>query len=460
MAIIPKSGNPTATSSSHYAAVEKELSAILQSSHFSGSKRCQEFLEFIVRQALEGQCENLNGRFLGMKLFGRPIDYETGTDSIVRVRANDVRRRLTSYYSDHRTASGITIHLPPGTYVPEFHGPEQPSLAATEADPENHSADEMHIAQDAPQAHSADFSHAGFTSQRHGTNWIRFTGVAVLALLIGCCIGWWSEQRSADQRLYPWRYSPATKALWSGFLLDTSRGTDVVLSDASFQLLEAIQNRNFTLDEYMDRSFIDHVQAQVQDSRPEIQTALRLIASKNFGNSSEFRLAMRIHTLDPNGNVIHIYNARDYSSSLVTQDNVILIGSQYSNPWQQLFNGQLNFVAEKPDYKGSRGPFLNKAPKAGELALYDSTDAVGYCAVAYLPNPSSNSKVILIQGSSSEATEAGGDFLLSEDQLVAFEKLLHATTLPYFEVLLKTTQARGTPITATVAAYRVYPGKH
>jgi hypothetical protein len=82
---------------------------------------------------------------------------------------------------------------------------------------------------------------------------------------------------------------------------------------------------------------------------------------------------------------------------------------------------------------------------------------VGYCLVAYLLNPDLGTRALLIEGTSSEATEAGGDFLLSEDEFSGFEKTLKSNGMPYFEVLLKTSQARGTPITASVVAYRNYP---
>ncbi|MFZ0336835.1 MAG: hypothetical protein WAL45_02305, partial [Terracidiphilus sp.] len=185
------------------------------------------------------------------------------------------------------------------------------------------------------------------------------------------------------------------------------------------------------------------------------QPVLTLIASKNFGNSSEFRLAQRMTALNRIGNPMHIYNARDFSSALAGQDNMILIGSKYSNPWQQLFETRLNFKVSPPGV--DPGTVINSSPKAGENAIYSPTDSVGYCVVAYLPNPDRGTRALLIEGTSSEATEAGGDFLLSEEEFSGFEKTLHSNGMPYFEVLLKTSQARGTPITASVVAYRIYP---
>jgi hypothetical protein len=77
--------------------------------------------------------------------------------------------------------------------------------------------------------------------------------------------------------------------------------------------------------------------------------------------------------------------------------------------------------------------------------------------VAYLPNPDHTGKVVIFAGTGSEATEAAGEFLTSEDSLASFLKLLHVSELPYLEVLLKTTHLNGTPMNATVVAYRTYP---
>jgi hypothetical protein len=101
---------------------------------------------------------------------------------------------------------------------------------------------------------------------------------------------------------------------------------------------------------------------------------------------------------------------------------------------------------------------INKAPIAGERRsfVWHWPDN-GYCLVAYLPNPGHNGAVILLEGSDAVSSEAAEDFLLSEDQLSDFRKMLRVTRFPYFEVLLKISEVRGTPLTATIEAYRTYP---
>ncbi|NYF79025.1 hypothetical protein [Granulicella arctica] len=101
--------------------IKAEVAAILASHSFSSSKRCQDFLELVVERAVAEDYESLTERFLGVELFGRPVNYETSTDSIVRVRANDVRRRLGQYYADRHTSAPVRIEMAAGGYIPEFH---------------------------------------------------------------------------------------------------------------------------------------------------------------------------------------------------------------------------------------------------------------------------------------------------------------------------------------------------
>jgi len=79
-------------------AVRLHLDHVLQSAAFRRSPRCCEFLAYVVEQAIDGNAELLKERAIGCALFGRKADYETAEDSIVRVRANEVRKRLLQYY--------------------------------------------------------------------------------------------------------------------------------------------------------------------------------------------------------------------------------------------------------------------------------------------------------------------------------------------------------------------------
>src|ERR1700719_230080 len=101
-------------------AVEAELGRILQSPGFRTSKRSQEFLRYIVTTALDGRSDDLKERVIGHVVFHRLPDYDTGEHSIVRVKANELRKRLAQFYSEASEPSVVQIQLPRGSYTREF----------------------------------------------------------------------------------------------------------------------------------------------------------------------------------------------------------------------------------------------------------------------------------------------------------------------------------------------------
>ncbi|HKF46654.1 MAG TPA: hypothetical protein VKB38_04800 [Terracidiphilus sp.] len=106
--------------------VRRHLAEIVASRAFSGSRRSQDFLRLIVEHALDGEVESLKERMIGAEMFGRPVTYDTGNDSVVRVRASEARKKLAIYYGEHHEASpSVRIELPSGSYVPRFvfHAP-------------------------------------------------------------------------------------------------------------------------------------------------------------------------------------------------------------------------------------------------------------------------------------------------------------------------------------------------
>ena len=115
------------------ALVRQHLEDIKASHAFAGSKRTQDFLEFIVSHTLEGNLDKLRERMIGVELFARPVDYDTGNDSVVRVKATEVRKKLAEFYLETRSTYPVTIELPRGSYVPRFTFQDQ--TAAIEPSP-------------------------------------------------------------------------------------------------------------------------------------------------------------------------------------------------------------------------------------------------------------------------------------------------------------------------------------
>ncbi len=101
-------------------AILEHLESILSSPAFRTSHRSCQFLRYVMDAFLSGETDLLKERVIGERIFGRAPDYDTGQDSIVRVKANEVRRRLAQYYDLHPD-SPLRIELPAGSYLPVCH---------------------------------------------------------------------------------------------------------------------------------------------------------------------------------------------------------------------------------------------------------------------------------------------------------------------------------------------------
>jgi TolB-like protein/Tfp pilus assembly protein PilF len=117
------SAKPEGLSPDQVALIRRHLQEILSSPAFAGSKRAQEFLGLVVEHALADRTDFLKERMIGAEMFGRPVDYDTANDAVVRVKATEVRRRLGQYYRDSTPEPTVRIDLPVGSYVPKFVWP-------------------------------------------------------------------------------------------------------------------------------------------------------------------------------------------------------------------------------------------------------------------------------------------------------------------------------------------------
>jgi hypothetical protein len=101
--------------------IRRQLRNMLDSPVFHGSKRCKQFLEYICEKSLAGEADTLKERTIAVEVFGRAPQSDLGEDTIVRVGAREVRKRLAQYYvTPEGLAAEVHIDLLPGSYAPEF----------------------------------------------------------------------------------------------------------------------------------------------------------------------------------------------------------------------------------------------------------------------------------------------------------------------------------------------------
>jgi hypothetical protein len=437
------------------------LGRVVASPQLKRAARLREFLLYVGQRSIKDGLDQIHEQEIGANVFARPADYDTSLDNIVRVNASELRKRIEDYFESDGASEPMVMEIPRGSYKPVFRERfiEPVRLPATEPAPLAVSAPATSAAAANPPLADAPPTTAPANNRIHRIVLVA-AALLIVALASGCFL-LWTQNRELRQSLHnnAWQDTPTVASFWLG-ILGARPNTDIILADTSFALIEDITKHSIPLNDYLTRNYVSKIESPnlSQDRRLDLDMIMR----RNNGSLGDFRAAQRILALDPAIKNFRVYSARDYTPTLVNQDNIVLVGARKSNPWVDLFSGSMNFVADyDPQHPGD---FIrNKTPQSGELATYTPPQAPstgGYCVVAYLSNPQHSGKVLIIAGTDSAATEGGGDFLTSEEQLSRFLKSLHVASLPYFELVLKTSNLNGTPIGAEVVAYRTYSASH
>ena len=97
-----------------------ELQAVLQSPAFTRSPALSHLLSYLCEKTFAGETDQIKEYSVALDVFDRQDSFDQDTDSIVRVQANRLRKRLGEYYAKEGTSHAIHITIPIGQYVPTF----------------------------------------------------------------------------------------------------------------------------------------------------------------------------------------------------------------------------------------------------------------------------------------------------------------------------------------------------
>jgi hypothetical protein len=105
--------------------IEEALIRVLDSAAFAASKQSQALLKYLVARSQQDDDGSLKERMIGVNVFGRSYDYNTGDDPIVRARVGEVRKRLARYYQSELTDQhAVHFDIPTGSYRVTFGYPD------------------------------------------------------------------------------------------------------------------------------------------------------------------------------------------------------------------------------------------------------------------------------------------------------------------------------------------------
>jgi len=371
-----------ATASVEALLVRQEMEQILNSEFFRASKRCRAFLSYVVEAVLAGDAGLLKERTLGVELFNRPPSYTTGDDAIVRVKANEIRRRLAQYNATADPRRAVRIELPAGSYVPHFEYalPQQAAAVA-----------EIAVLEE-------NFPGKGAPSSRIQFKWLLTSALLAAILLVGAS-GLW---RSSDPLKEFW--SPALSGQSPTIICVGS--LDVYLPDRGGTIL--LPSNNGT------RSATEMRRAA---EKPEALTLSRMSnAFVGVGDSTAGFLVGR--TLQSLGHPSHTDLASRITFSDLKGSPAVLIGA-FSNPWTMSLTKSARFafvetatgshiiVDRKAQSRFWEIPSLKPTGEATE----------DYALVTRIWNAETGQGLISIAGITGYGSQAATEFMTNQERL-------------------------------------------
>ncbi len=98
-----------------------ELDAVLHSEHFVRAPALAHLLSYLCEKLFAGEASQIKEYSVGVEVFRRGDSFDQNADSIVRVEANRLRKRLAEYYAGEGASHRLHITIPLGQYIPQFN---------------------------------------------------------------------------------------------------------------------------------------------------------------------------------------------------------------------------------------------------------------------------------------------------------------------------------------------------
>ena len=373
-------------------------------------------LLYLSTRAFEEKADQIHEQEVGHRVFGRPSNYDTSTDNIVRVHASMLRRRLEQYFAAEGANERLILEIPKGNYAPVLR-----ERSILPANPPNSTGQAM----------------------RNFRDWRTWALMVFGVLLVSSVVLGFSHFRSAASTIAPeFASKPAVLDFWSRVFRAHAR-TDIVLDDADLALYQELTGRKVLLSDYFDRSYLRKLNdSGSKELGGNLATAIVLKRHSSFGSATLlWKLSRTANDLRA---PTALYFARDYTFRALKADNVILLGNSQSNPWIESFGDRLSIRWEYHVASGAYYPVDLSAGPGAETKFLTAVSGTeprdGYAMISLLPNLGDTGSVLIISSSGGAAMEAAADFLSEESSVATLRSsLLQGAKgdLPYFEVLIK-----------------------
>jgi hypothetical protein len=452
--------------------IQEHLRHVLASHAFHGSRRCQEFLSYVVEHALSGDFGGLKERVLGIRIFSRDPGYNTSDDSIVRVTASDVRKRLLQYYKTSGP-SKFRIELQSGSYIPEFHHvvgeiAGQPAGGQRPAD--------LPAVDHGLLLTTDDSSNKPAIGELRRPRALKlpwlFGLVAISLCLVFFVIGWTASRLEGNVTHRPGARARNEYSFYRELLgplaTDSQRATYIVLSNPILYLYRGSHSppADSNPDGWEKRIPITQTLARqlesgATDPQPEFSHPYLALDTTDYTGLGEAKTALHLERLfDALDRSPNLTEARFLNWEQAQNQHLIFLGAPHMSTWIQ---NNLATIAFTMDQNVIR----NLHPLPGEQSVYqrkfDGKVLEDY-GLIWMSRSPSGSQMLVLAGLTSTGTAGVGAFFADPNEMrPVFEKLRLASpngsTPPNWQVLLQITARDKVPLHVSFVTLRISSNK-
>jgi len=393
---------------------------IVSSNRFERAGQLRAMLKYVSWHAIRRPGETVREEDIAHNAMERNAQFDPAYDSVVRVQASHLRRRLEQYFVEEGASEPIVLRIPKGSYTPQF----QAAIAASIAVPHESTVS-------TPGTHevaTSILSESGKIRTRRPI-WIALAASIAIAMLL--IFGFVFHPRVKPQT---GAISPIGEI--GNKFLQKGSSVAIVLPDTSLMEIQTFLKIDVSLPQYVSSDFPENILTGV--ANPELRQALAYIGMRRATGIGESSAAMDLEAPLADLKIrAAIRYDRDLNIRDLREGNVILIGNSRSNPWSSLFADQAIFRYYE---NGEDHFFVNTRPKPGEQAKYvvsrTSGEVTNYVDIALVPNLTNTGYVLLINGSDMDSNEAALGYLLHGNLPAEASRDLARPGLKSWEILL------------------------
>ena len=460
--------------------IRQAIKNISESKYFAHAPKKQKFIQLICDYYLQGRTAELNEYLIAYEVFEKGTGYNPATDTVVRVAAHDVRKKLELYYQHEGAADAVRLMIPLGTYMPVFIRAANPvETAIPPLAMESEISHPMAAGDDAllalaPSAKSTSLIAASFLTQIKPrmaafAQFYLLTAGVIILLLMTATVWLISQNRDLQQRVAaigvpPTKEQALTQGIWSAFLTNQVSTLLVLSNPVVYRTVngadpEVIAKKgiHLTSEQANLLSNMSNDRLPLRPNQP-----MQLIPAFNMYTGigeaiGVYRLQGLLHSL---GEASLLKQSRNVGADDLKDHDAILLGSVYANQWAKPLSIKENFVYT------TRTSIENVSPLPGEqreyVSLFDQrTGALleDYALITVVPGVSGTTTVMSLSGIYSEGTQAASEYVTDLTHLAELNQKLSQLAdkgvVPrYFQALLKVRVENSFPTQITLLTVR------